>query len=76
MARNPSRDFPTARVVNAATPLPIWNFRIRERLHDLCEPVVPGLQTLAFYLVGLFPLVAVVLLAAALLIIAGYHGSP
>lgn len=76
MARNPSRDFPTARVVSAATPLPIWNFRIRERVQELCEPVIPGLQAAAVYLVAFFPLVAIVLMAAALLLIAGYHGSP
>lgn len=74
----PDIRLPVARVVNGQpSPWSTWrNLSIRRRFDELMEPIRPGLQVAAMYVVGLFPIFAIIGLATALLWVAGMQASP
>lgn len=69
---------PAARIVSRGRiSLPTWRaLALRRRMNAALTPLRPALETAAVYVIGLFPLVAALGLATALIWIAGFHSSP
>jgi hypothetical protein len=64
-------------VVNRGGPaLTLRNLNLRRGVDDLVEPLIPRLRVALGYVVGLFPIFAVVVLLVGLLWAAGMQSSP